>query len=559
MALSQKILFILVLLSPFNNLWSQSEIPHEFLVQLKNDYSIQNLKDQALNDGIQISWVKLISQNLHIWNIGTIAEQNDQEAYVWMLENQNIVNVQFNHHLQYRNREPNDSLFSKQWQYINTGENFAVPDADIDIDQAWDSTTGGFTHYGDTIVVAVIDDGIDTNHPDFMDNIWVNYNEISNNGTDDDGNGYVDDYLGWNSYEGNDDIKDGTWGGEHGTSVNGIIGAKGNNHIGVSGINWNIKLLNVVGGGEEDEALAAYDYVYTMRKLYNETNGKKGAFIVVSNSSWGLDYVFASKAPLWCAFYDSLGKVGVLNVGATSNLNINVDQKGDMPSTCGSRYLIIATNTDDNDRKVNSAGYGPKNVDLGAPGEDVYTTELWSKGGYGYFGGTSASAPHVTGVVALLYAAACPNLLDLYKTRPDSVTRLMKSFLLDGTDQNNTLISKTVSGGRLNAYGAMKQVWSWCKWGSVEDLYPGKLMISRIYPNPGTDVLNIEVHDGKIEALQLVVYGSLGQVLSQHNFTSNYGKCICQIPIHSLSTGYYILQVKNSSGQAVYATSFIKK
>ena len=195
-----------------------------------------------------------------------------------------VMMCQLNHIIDQRVTVPNDPQYNQQWQYDNDGSNGGTVNADIDAPEAWDITTGGLTATGDTIVVCVIDDGIDVNHSDFGDNLWVNYAEIPNNNIDDDNNGFVDDYLGWNADDNNDDI--GNSNGSHGTPVAGIVGAKGNNGIGVAGVNWDVKLMIVPGGGNEAQALAAYDYPYTMRKIYNQTNGAQGAFVVSTNASW---------------------------------------------------------------------------------------------------------------------------------------------------------------------------------------------------------------------------------------------------------------------------------
>jgi hypothetical protein len=229
-----------------------------------------------------------------------------------------------------------------------------------------------------------------------------------------------------------------------------------------------------------------------------------------------------------------------------------------MPSTCGSKYLIITTNTDDNDRKVTSAGYGPINVDLGSPGQDVYTTGLMSLGGYQHFGGTSGAAPHVTGVIALLYSAACEDLLEHAKKYPDSVALLMKKFILDGTDQNNTLISKTVSGGRLNAYGAIRELMIWCNTWSIQDHPDYRLKISRIYPNPATQSLNIEIHSGMTLSLNLEVHNTIGQLISYQQILIKYGKSNHEIPISELASGLYIIRAVSENGSILYSNKFIK-
>src|SRR5690606_5975802 len=125
--------------------------------------------------------------------------------------------------------------FTEQWHWLNTGAGGGLLDADIDAEIAWDFTTGGLTANGDTIVVAIIDSGLDYNHEDIAANVWINHSEIPGNGIDDDGNGYVDDVYGWNAYDENGDI----WGNSHGLQVAGMVGAVGNNGIGITGMNWN--------------------------------------------------------------------------------------------------------------------------------------------------------------------------------------------------------------------------------------------------------------------------------------------------------------------------------
>ena len=283
-----------------------------------------------------------------------------------------VLEAQVNHIIKKR-LEPNDPLFIDQWQYINDGSMGAL-DGDIDMDQAWDITTGGFTINGDQIVSCVIDDGLDSSHQDFDGNLWINEDEIPDNGIDDDNNGYVDDYDGYDAYSNTDDVFDG---GGHGTPVAGIVGAKGNNSIGVSGVNWDVKLMIVQGGGNEADALAAYAYPYAFRKKYNETGGQEGAFVVSTNASWGIDFGQPEEAPLWCSFYDSLGMVGILSCGATINGNQDVDVVGDLPTGCGSEFLISVTNMNIDDIKVNQAGYGQTTIDLGAHGANCLYRFIW--------------------------------------------------------------------------------------------------------------------------------------------------------------------------------------
>ena len=343
----------------------------ELLVQLNDERSFLDFKeDYDSRYGLTYEQVTTIPFDIKRI-IFDFAEINEHELLRILQSDQRVRFVQFNHLIEERNI-PNDPEFSNQWQYLqDLGSN--GNNADIDADLAWDITTGGLTALGDTIVACIIDDGLNTEHEDFGDNIWFNHGEIPENGIDDDSNGYIDDFRGWDVYNDSDNIIND---GSHGTPVTGIIGAKGNNDIGVAGVNWDVKLMVVRGGGNEANALASYAYPYYFRKLYNETAGAQGAFVVVTNASWGTNYGQPEDAPIWCNFYDALGEEGIISCGATANLNINVDQEGDLPTGCGSEFLISVTNMNRNDEKETNAGYGLQSIDLGAFGSGTWTTNV---------------------------------------------------------------------------------------------------------------------------------------------------------------------------------------
>lgn len=439
----------------------------ELLVQTKPGSSITEvLKDLEYVNGKQteVYVKKKISDPMHVWLLGFDEQKVDEVQFLYAARNNRSVSIaQFNHIIKKRATVPDDTNFGQQWQYINTGQSGGTPGADIDADLAWDITTGGLTPLGDTIVVCVVDDGLDPTHTDFGDNVWMNHEEIPNNNIDDDGNGYTDDYLGWNADDGDDDITGGTFGGGHGTPVAGIIGAQGDNNHGVTGVNWNVKLMIVVGGGNEAQAVAAYSYPLVMRKRYNQSGGTQGAFVVATNSSWGIDQGQPADAPLWCAMYDSLGAAGILSAGATANANFNIDVVGDLPTGCPSDYLITVTNTNDDDVKLTQAGYGITTIDLGAPGQGTYTVADGNS--YAGFGGTSGATPHVAGTIGLLYSAPCFSFSVLAQANPGGAALAVKNYIMDGTDPNNSLDGITVSGGRLNMYGALNQLINNCALG----------------------------------------------------------------------------------------------
>ncbi|RMI19163.1 MAG: hypothetical protein D6681_03140, partial [Calditrichaeota bacterium] len=407
--------------------------------------------EQSLVD-IQLHRKRLLSRRMNIWLVSYNPQQvSASGALDAVYRHPSVILAQFNHYVARRDTFPDDPLFPQQWALNNTGQSGGTPDADIDAPEAWDFATGGQTATGDDIVVAVIDGGADLAHQDIA--FWKNVHEIPNNGIDDDNNGYVDDYDGWNAYNHTGNIPSDF----HGTHVSGIAGALGNNGIGVSGVNWNIKIMPIAGSSTtESVVVEAYGYVLEMRARYNETNGDSGAFVVVTNSSFGVDFGDPNDYPIWCAMYDSMGVQGILSCAATANLNINIDVEGDVPTACPSDYLISVTNTTHTDHKNSGAAYGATTIDLGAPGTNILSTTPGN--GYGTATGTSMATPTVAGAVALLFAAAPPSLIQEYKAAPDQIALLFKQWILDGVDSIPDLIGTTVSGGRLNVFNSIQEM-----------------------------------------------------------------------------------------------------
>lgn len=461
------ILFILTGLLEING-QKLDHVLGEVIIEVKHDRGLNLLMEELSEDSqmrSSLSARQIMSEPMNLWVIKTNPNTvNEIDLLHKITMHHEVLLAQKNHLPTYR-AIPNDPLFNNQWQFLNTGQNSGVVGADIDIDLAWDITTGGVTTDGDTIVVCVIDDGINPNHPDFGDNLWINHNEILNNDVDDDGNGYVDDYYGWSAFSNDGNVY---VGGGHGTPVTGIVGAKGNNGIGVSGCLWDVKLMIVNGEGPEDKALASYAYPYIMRKLYNDTNGDKGAFVVSTNASWGVANAFPEDAPIWCDFYNKLGEVGILNFGATVNSNSNIDEVGDLPTACASDFLVSVTNMNKEDEKVSSAGFGFRSIDLGAYGNQVYTV---NSNAYGNFAGTSGATPHVTGTAALLYATDCPDFTSLVKSDPALAALVVKDCILFGVKPNQSLAGITTTGGGLNAFNAVENLISVC--GDCSDVFGG--------------------------------------------------------------------------------------
>ncbi|WP_119067678.1 S8 family serine peptidase [Rubrobacter indicoceani] len=320
-----------------------------------------------------------------------------------------------------------DPDFPKLWGLENTGQTGGKPDADADVTEGWRMFRGG-----SPVVVAVIDSGVDTEHPDLRRNIWVNPGETPANGVDDDRNGYVDDVNGWDFANNDAGVYDGLQ-DDHGTHVAGTIAAEAGNGRGVAGVarNTTVMPLKFIEGksGSVADAIEAINYAV-------------GMGVPVSNNSWGGG---GNSLSLKSAI-DRANDRGHLFVAAAGNNGANNDGSGaSYPASYTSANIISVAATDHFDRLAGFSNYGATQVDLGAPGESVFSTV--PGGGYKPYSGTSMATPHVTGAAALLLGAN-PNLKD----------EELKAALLDAADRLESLSGKTVTGGRLNAASALSIV-----------------------------------------------------------------------------------------------------
>lgn len=306
---------------------------------------------------------------------------------------------------------PNDLEFTKLWHLRNAQQ----PGLDIRATDAWGYTTGA-----KRVLVAVIDTGIDYLHEDLADNIWVNVREIPGNGIDDDGNGYIDDVNGFDFVSNDSDPMDDQ---EHGTHVAGLIGARGDNEVGVAGVAWKVSLMALkafdeTGNGTTADAIEAIHYAV-----------ENGARVI--NASWGVEQ--QSRALEEAVRYAA--EKGVLVIAAAGN------DRSDNPNfPAGYEEVISVAATDERDGRAGFSNYGP-DVDLAAPGVNILSTLPEHR--YGLLSGTSMSAPLVSGAAALILARY-----------PAYSREDVRSILLNSTDDIFT--DRPLGRGRLNLLKAVR-------------------------------------------------------------------------------------------------------
>ncbi|CAA9406185.1 MAG: Serine protease, subtilase family [uncultured Rubrobacteraceae bacterium] len=325
---------------------------------------------------------------------------------------------------------PNDPRFGELWGLDNTGQTGGTVDADVDAPEVWGTTKGS-----PEIVVAVIDEGIDVNHPDLRENVWINQEEASGIvGRDDDGNGYVDDVNGWDFANNDSTVYDpdplnGGKGDEHGTHVAGTIAAVGNNGVGITGVNWDTQVaaLKFLGPdvGYTSDAIEAINYAVRER-------------MPISNNSWGggdssrsLKDAIARADAQGHLFVAAAGNGGKDGVGDNNDTTPHYPSSYDVPN------VVSVAATGHTDRLASFSNFGSSTVDLAAPGVGILST---LPGGYGKYSGTSMATPHVAGMAALIKSED-PGLDD----------GQIKAQILQYVDEKASLEGKVATGGRLNA------------------------------------------------------------------------------------------------------------
>lgn len=302
-------------------------------------------------------------------------------------------------------------------------------------EKVWDQNITGSS----SVIVGVIDTGVQVTHPDLDDNIWVNPFDAVD-GIDNDNNGYIDDTWGWD-FAGNDRIVYDSTADDHGTHVAGTIGAEGGNGTGVAGVNWDVSIISLkflAPSGTTANAIKAVDYLTDLKVRHNMN-------IVASNNSWGGG---GYSAGLHAAIIRS-AKSDILFFAAAGNSNQNNDAFANYPSNYSTLVqagtetpaafegVIAVANITATGAKSGTSSYGATTVDLGAPGDTIWSTLPANT--YGAFSGTSMATPHVTGAAAL------------YKSHyPDATGEEIRRILLQTVSPTASMNGRTVTGGRLN-------------------------------------------------------------------------------------------------------------
>ena len=317
---------------------------------------------------------------------------------------------------------PNDTLLSSMYSASPTSA------GKIFLPEAWDLSTGS-----SSIVVGIVDSGIDYNHPDLAANIWVNPSEIAANGIDDDSNGYIDDVHGYDFINQDSDPQDDL---SHGTAVAGTIGSVGNNARGTVGINWNVKMIackafNSSGTGTVAAIASCLNYLVKLKHDY-------GINIRVTNNSYG---GFPESPTLYNAIAATRDE-GMVYVAGAGNDSKNSDVSPFYPASFNLDNIISVAAIDSSGALTSFSNYGVESVDIAAPGIGVYTTIPNNQ--YGAYQGTSIATPHVTGAIALLYAY-----------HPEYVYSQAVWAIIHSGTVNSGLDQKCASSAILNVYQSL--------------------------------------------------------------------------------------------------------
>lgn len=402
-------------------------VPGEYIVKMKPGFGAMSMNTQALSAQLG-SFVKSTIPSGNIVVVKRPAFEMATSA-VKLLNQNPMVDYAEPNYIYRINKTPNDPMFGKLWGLKNVGQvdkGAGVVGVDIDAERAWDITTGS-----NDFIIAVIDTGVDYNHPDLKDNIWTNEAEANGQpGVDDDGNGYVDDIHGYDFTEtaGDPDPLDDHG---HGSHCSGTIAGRGDDGKGIVGVAWTakimaVKFLSASGGGTLEGAIRAIDYATKM--------GAK----IMSNSWGGGGPSDALKEAI-----QRSNAAGALFVAAAGNDGANNDESPHYPSNYEVANVLSVAALDNRGALASFSNFGRRTVHVAAPGVNIFSSVVG--GVYDTWSGTSMATPHVSGIAALLLA-----------NEPGLTNVQLKDRLIRTARPLSTIKNKVKSGGLVNAYMALQ-------------------------------------------------------------------------------------------------------
>ena len=395
-------------------------VPGEFIVKLIYDINMMGPSITHLNEKYKISSIEKAFRNFEnpiFDNIYVLKVPKDSDILSIVKDYSSFPDVIYAvpNYIAYSSMVPNDPCFNLQWALHNTGQTAGTPDADIDAPETWDIEIGD-----EDIIITISDSGVDWDHPDLAAKIWINSDEILD-GTDNDGNGFIDDIRGWDFVNNDNNPTDDNG---HGTCCAGIASAVTDNNIGMAGICWNCRIMPVKGlnqGGSGTYQDLAEGIIYA---------ADNGADII--SMSWG-----GSSSPIMEDAIDYAYSQGVALIAAAHNYHS--DSKI-YPAAYDNVISVAATYY--NDEKMYFSNFGSW-VDVAAPGYDIYTTALDDN--YTIcFTGTSAATPHVAGVTGLILSK-----------NPGFNSDEIQTILRSTTDP--VLSNQYIGIGRINVYKAIQR------------------------------------------------------------------------------------------------------
>ncbi len=444
------ILVISCLLLTLQGFAQSAWVPGEVLVLLKKDARISDVQRELLAvmpARMAIKEAKPLGKESRYHKIvveGAGVPDKDFEKLIARM--QGVEATSLNYRLKFY-AEPNDAQYGTQWNMD-----------DINVEAVWDFTTGGTMANGKRIGVGISDEAIQTDHPDLEDNIWPNSPAQ-------------------------------TGASEHGTEVASVVGAVGNNALGIAGVNWDVEILSGTDLSDLSEVVEQFELAISLREQFNNTNGASGLMVVSMTASWGSDNGEACNGfsfPLFAEMADA----GIILVASGPNEPISIESGTDFPANCAlAEHLVVTSYGPSNETPY---AFGPNTVHLLAPGVEIPVATTTNA--FAVVDGNSFAIPTVAGAIALLYSIPCQGFAQLVMDDPVAARTMVKNAILNNTAPfpgGNTL---TITGGKLDVHAAYQSLMAQC---------------------PACDTVTVQLNTSAGNAAQYTLVNGIGATLAQ--------------------------------------------